>query len=470
MTVRKEKLLGQYFTPPDLAKDIVQATRTRYKDGAISILEPAFGKGAFLDALKVADVHYSKFCGVELDGSLLSECPSADVLHGDFTRMIPEQYDLILTNPPYTRHHLIPAEEKERMALRIREELGISLDRYAGLHCYFILLADRWLKEDGIAVWLLPAEILDVNYGQALKFYFTHRVQLLQVHLYNTQSSSLFPGATVSSCVVVYRKRNPDAREDVLFTYGNRMGAPEISKTVPSEALDDRSKWTKIFMDNSSSGEDACTLSDYFSIKRGIATGDNRYFILTREEIEKRGLPIECFTPILANRRDLDQTVIENGADGFPVIKNKRFVLDTNLPLPEIKIKYPNLYSYLLYGEDLGVRERYLVKKRKIWYKQECRAPAPFYCTYIARNNGGSFFRFIWNKSDMIATNNFLMLYPKQVLLFAMEQGAISQGEVFRALTKISSETFLGESRQYAAGMAKLEPSELGNIKIQLRL
>jgi adenine-specific DNA-methyltransferase len=40
-----------------------------------------------------------------------------------------------------------------------------------------------------------------------------------------------------------------------------------------------------------------------FYIKRGIATGANAFFILAAEQIERRGLPHEFFTPILPSPR-----------------------------------------------------------------------------------------------------------------------------------------------------------------------
>ncbi len=40
---------------------------------------------------------------------------------------------------------------------------------------------------------------------------------------------------------------------------------------------------------------DTPVLGDFFKIKRGLATGNNSYFILSAEEIEQRELPMEVF-------------------------------------------------------------------------------------------------------------------------------------------------------------------------------
>lgn len=473
MTVNKAKILGQYFTPDKLTNDIVSATRHFYKRDALSVLEPAFGEGAFYDALTKAKVFFDEFYGIEIDNSLALNraIENAHIDYADFTDKLPQkQYDLILTNPPYTRHQLIPKNQKKRMASQIREELGITINQLSGLHSYFVLLADKWLKEDGIAVWLLPSEFLDVNYGKELKNYLTENVQLLQIHIYDTESSSLFKSATVSSCVVVYRKKKPKTSGNILFTYGHSMKMPDARKSVERKVLSPNLKWTKLFTQSTDTKKDNGKLSDYFFIKRGIATGYNDYFILSQEEIERRNLPYECFTPILVNQRDIDCRIMENDSNGLPITKKCKYVLNTDLSLTEISSKFPTLYEYLQYGEKLGVKQRYLVKKRRIWYKQEMRTPAPYYCTYIARNENGSFFNFILNKSNLIVTNNFLMLYPKPLLSSALEQGSITLNDVYTALLEIDAETFLRESRQYATGMSKLEPSELGNVAIRLAL
>src|ERR1700730_10266981 len=69
-------------------------------------------------------------------------------------------------------------------------------------------------------------------------------------------------------------------------------------------------------------------LADFFSIKRGLATGDNRFFILSRAAIVERGLPFEFFKPILPGPRHLPSDVIEAEADGAPKIERQRFILD----------------------------------------------------------------------------------------------------------------------------------------------
>lgn len=473
MIVNKTKVLGQYFTPFSLATDIVSATKHLYCQNNIDVLEPAFGQGVFLSALQSENVHYNDFLGIEIDTELKNNASNMRLLNGDFTELNPDkQYDLLITNPPYTRHHLLEKTHKESMSFNINSDLGIKINGLSGLHCYFILLADKWLKENGIAVWLLPTEFLDINYGKQIKDYLLNKVQLLKVHIYDTNSSSLFNNATVSSCVIVYKKTKPNINQEIAFTFGANMKSPEKQIMYSHNTLVSTSKWLKL-LDTAPTGSernsDYHCVSDYFSIKRGIATGCNKYFILSKEEIAKKNLPLCCFTPIIENARNITSPIIESDENGLPINQNL-FVLDTDLSIKEIERLYPSLYEYLLYGLNLGVQNGYLVGKRKIWYKQETRTPAPFYCSYIARNRNGSSFRFIWNKSNSIVTNNFLMLYPKQQLVDAINQHLITIEYIFEKLALIESQSLSKQSRSYATGLYKLEPSELCRVELNLSI
>ena len=95
----------------------------------------------------------------------------------------------------------------------------------------------------------------------------------------------------------------------------------------------------------------APTLSDFFQIKRGLATGDNNYFILPEEEIVSRGLPMDVFTPILPSPRYLLHDEVLARKDGSPNIKRRLFLLDTKLSEEEIHASFPALFLYLEEGK-----------------------------------------------------------------------------------------------------------------------
>ena len=133
------------------------------------------------------------------------------VIQGDFTKQEPKAvYNVVLTNPPYVRHHHLAAEEKRRLRELAENTTGLRLSGLAGLYCYFLLIAHAWLAENGLAVWLIPSEFMDVNYGDEVKRYLTERVCLLQIHRF-CPSDVQFDDALVSSAIVIFEKRKPKA-------------------------------------------------------------------------------------------------------------------------------------------------------------------------------------------------------------------------------------------------------------------
>src|SRR5262249_30734424 len=151
---------------------------------------PALGTGSFYSALRQTfpPARIAVAAGMELDPSFARAASSLwgpvglEVIEGDFTKAAPpapdQRFSLILANPPYVRHHHLGREQKQQLQKSVARDLGIRVSGLAGLYCYFLLRADRWLAEGGLAAWLVPSEFMDVNYGQAVKRYLTQHVTL----------------------------------------------------------------------------------------------------------------------------------------------------------------------------------------------------------------------------------------------------------------------------------------------------
>jgi hypothetical protein len=206
-------------------------------------------------------------------------------------------------------------------------------------------------------------------------------------------------------------------------------------------------------------------LSDLFEVKRGLATGDNKFFILTKEDIERHKLPREFLIPILPSPRYLAEDVIEADESGNPVLEKQLFLLSCKLQPHEVKKDYPRLWEYLESGRDGKIQERYLCLHRSPWYAQENRPASPFLCTYMGRSNSpkGSPFRFILNHSKATAANVYLLLYPKAPLKHLIERRPGLARIIWEGLGAITPESLVNEGRVYGGGLHKMEPKELAN-------
>lgn len=473
--------MGQFSTPRRLALEILQETKRLFpKRRKVRFIDPAFGTGAFYSALATAfpktriaaakafeiDPHYG-----EPSKSLWGDKVDLDL--SDFTHAQPpenekEKFNLLVCNPPYVRHHHIEGADKLRLKDLALESAGIELSGLAGLYCYFMAMSHRWMQKDGMSVWLVPSEFMDVNYGRALKQYLLDKVSLVKIHRFDPNATQ-FDDALVSSAVLWFTNTKPDKNHEVEFTYGGTIENPSIRKTVSSEVLRHEGKWTRFPVSDFREKQNGAVLGDFFTVKRGIATGSNKFFILTADQIEEKGLPWSQFTPVLPSPRYLPEEDIETDRRGYPKIGKRLFLLDCKLPIDVVKKEYPSLYEYLQEGLQSGIADGFLCANRKAWYLQEQRPPCRFYCTYIGRSDkkDGMPFRFILNMSKAIVTNSYLMLYPKPEYEMTILNDPALAKDIVSALRTISSQSLLDEGRVYGGGMHKVEPKELSNVPVK---
>ncbi len=465
---------GQFATPPALSLSLARYAHGLMGNIPVRFLDPAVGTGSFFSAALQAFGHreIAAATGIELDplfartAASLWEGQGLQVIEGDFTKQVPSDqlFNLILSNPPYVRHHHIPSAEKDRLKAQLARSLHLDISGLAGLYCYFLLRCHEWMEEQALAIWLIPSEFMDVNYGVTLRRYLAEHVTLLHIHRF-CPTDVQFTDAMVSSTVVVFRKSPPPTAHTARFSFAGSIERPQTEAQVPLETLRRSRKWTQFPTTTTMRDTDELNLGDIFSIKRGLATGSNGFFILTNEEIEYWRIPRQFMKPILPGPRHLTGDIIETLPNGVPDVSPRRYLLDCSEPEECIETKWPRFYEYLQTGRTGKIHEAYLTSHRAPWYSQEQRPPAPFLCTYMGRSRNGKHpFRFIWNRSQATAHNVYLMLYPTGPLKMVLKEHPELHSDVFAALQRITPAQLLSEGRVYGGGLHKVEPKELAQI------
>lgn len=478
-TQEERNAKGQFPTPIKLARDILaHACKLLPNRSRVRFLDPGFGTGAFFSALLDAlspnriavaagyeiDPHYGRPAAKLWKDSVL-DLRLADFTKQEFPRCESEKYNLIICNPPYVRHHHIINGDKLRLQQLALRAANVKLSGLAGLYCYFLAVSHRWMARNATAGWLIPSEFMDVNYGEAVKKYLLRDVTLLQIHRFDPNNVQ-FDDALVSSAIVWLKNKPTPEGHRVRFTFGGSIDKPDHERDVSVQALAKEAKWTRFPLFEEREEVSFPKVGDFFTVKRGIATGDNKFFVLTEDEIKKKRLPLTQFVPILPSPRFLRETEIQADAHGSPVTAKRLFVLDCKLPPQTVKRQFPELWQYLQEGVKSRVPERYLCRHRTPWYSQEYRPASLFYCTYIGRSGAGGKkpFRFILNHSNAIVANVYLILYPRSNVRNAISDNPEIAKRIVDALNNIAGQAMIDEGRVYGGGLHKLEPRELSNI------
>lgn len=463
-----------FLTPPELAHDIVHyALSLVQRDGEIEFGDPATGNGVFFSALirQISETRLRSAIGIEIDPGRVRATErkwshrGLQVIAGDYLHLadLPRR-NLIIANPPYVRYQDIPPEHRATLARKVKTAIGIPISGQAGLYVYFLLLSHEWMKDDAVAAWLIPSEFLETVYGKAVRQYLAKHVELIRIHQFQSQELQ-FENALVSSTVVVFRNRRPSSNVSVLFSKGGSIGLPVESMHVATTDLAPTKKWTMSAL-RTPAVETEFVFGDIFEVKRGIATGANKFFVITRSRATDLRLPREAIKPVLPKAARILSSKIESDKDGYPLVDPQLVLIDCCEEFSVIKRKHPTLAAYLA-SADPTVRAATLVKRRKIWYCQEQRTPAPFLCTYMGRRReAGAALRFFWNDSEAIALNTYLMVYPRPRVMKAVAAKRVRMADLFQILTAIDDEHLLPLGRLYGGGLHKIEPRELVQVPI----
>jgi adenine-specific DNA-methyltransferase len=514
--------LGQFWTPLPIAQLMTQWAVQSPND---RVLDPAFGSGVFLltamDHLKrlraPATPVSQQVSGVELSPlaflmgltNVVLRYPDARprIQWGDFLvpereplvtlkesvatyevgvrqmilpgleitapTVFSEQFDAIVCNPPYTRHHHLPEAYKSSWTAVMKQEYGIRLSRFSSLFAYFFVQATRMLAPAGRMAFITPATVFEASYSRQVKAFIRRQLHLRAIITFD-EALSIFEGVDTAACITLVAGPQIPVDEQAVHVQIRRWPGVEpvlqaieqssmatadwgTCREVDLSALEPRRKWTVIGWENARfDSETFVPLSSIAQIMRGIATGANDFFVLSDSEVAKWGLEKVNLRPVLTKTREAPGYAFSQADfDRLGREGKKRWLLY----LTESVMPGTPEAHYIQHGEARNLHERSLVKTRPFWYAMEQRDPAPIYFTYLSRRRS----RFIYNQADVLALNVFLCIYPNP---------AISQDEtMLKALlatlnSLIAKDSLRHVGRTYGSDTIKVEPREMDRLPI----
>ena len=444
------KRFGQYFTHQAVAKFMVDwALGSGYR----SLYDPGFGLGAFYSS--VADKDCTDFTASEADPTVLDYWEKVTghnatfVAKEDYLLSWGKKHTNIVCNPPYMRFQKFL--NRDAVFAAFAKNTGLRLSGYTNIASAFLLKSLSELDGTGRLAYIMPLEFLNTGYGELVKARLLESEHLAAIIKLDCEKE-LFPDAITSVGIVLY-----DAavrHQSVSFYSVNTIDAlPALFESepvarVPLAELSPGSKWLQHWTarDGPLDTGGLIRLDHYGRFTRGIATGANKFFVLTQSAAKAAQLDNSEYVPCLTRSAQVKRAVFSS-ADYEYLLRD-----DASVLLFSVGANHsPAAERYIKIGEANGYHKRFLTKNRTPWYKTETRSPAPILMGVFSRDG----YKVVRNRSGAVNLSCFHGFHPNMsgqhyldrlFLYFASQPG--------RNVMALSV-------RKYGDALDKFEPNDL---------
>jgi len=510
--------LGQYYTPPPIVELI---TGMCIKSPNDKVLDPACGSGGFLvkayhklrdikkkenpfaEDSKLHEEILNQVYGIDINQfpaqlssinlavrNLKVTSRNINLIVSDFfkvkpaTGILPKKFDVVVTNPPYTRQEEMEYKDQIREeALTYSDGSMIPLDARAGIYAYFFTHSAKFMKNHGLMGQITSDTWLDVGFGEDLKRFFLDHFKIHAVIWYDVRA---FEKALVGTCITILEKEDEskEARDNnsVKFVRIKKsMPTKEIVRTIETtkedfedeligvtlkeqKELEPKDKWG-IFLRAPTiyfkieANRKMAKLGELAKVNYAIKTGANEFFYLDKEKVNLWGIEKKFLEPLVSSPKKIGIEIYPKDASELVLMVHE----------PKEELKDTNVLKYIEHGESVetrikggkksgtvvkGYQNLSSVKSRKLWYDLGEREPSPllFSCRIWERCI------FAVNKAKAQADKAFYEIRPK-----IKEDTNVLAGILNSSLTALLAEL---HGRFYGGGVLELEIYECKDLPL----
>lgn len=456
---------GVVYTPLSVAQAVVEQALTKLDTSKkLRVLEPSCGEGSFVRALK--ELPLLDVFALDKDDRAIDQCrlmfSGVSLCQGDFFTDLPnswpDEFDLIIGNPPYIGWHRCDLATRTRLGDLCREYSymsGFLKNAWAG----FVVKAAMKLSENGVLAFVIPYEFLTVSYGKHLREWMSGQFSSIDIYVPDEKA---FKSIDQDAVTVIATKGNKPCETLVHRVASLEAVGSQSSCLVPSGSSKDSSLAMKGFllsadaMDLISKLDRSCTrLSDFCDTAAGTVTAANEYFILSRSDVSLYNLE-EWARPIIKKSGFLGNSVDFSSKEFEAIERSGKacFLLDfSKIDVDQIP---KAVERYIAMGEELGVHLRYKCRHRPVWYKVP-----------VVIENDGLFFK----RSHVVprlCMNSGGVLVTDSAYHIRMKEGSFVHnlcGSFYNSLTLLFAEI---EGRFYGGGVLELTPSEFRRLPLSM--
>ena len=462
------KETGSYYTPYNLIHFMNRYLKSNNQNFA-NVLEPSAGDGRFLSVLlsESESVKAIELFQEKVDNIINKyKCDSLIVQRSDFLDYAinsKDKYSLIIGNPPYISRKMM-SESNIQKAKLLCESEKVDSAVMQNMWAAFVVGASRLLQQNGTIFFVLPMEFLQVQYAEKLRAFLECKFNTIHIISFK---KFIFTDIEQEVCLVYLSNREKeDAHilyqiyEDCI--YDNLIFSNTIKKNKPLK------KWSNAILADSEIMILKEKISSYVTIDEmgdtapGIVTGGNKFFILTKEKVNK----MHCqnyVLPILQKCSYVSENTIvmdENLITELDKQKKPAYLL--NLVNIEENQMPKELVAYLKWAKE----QKSGNKKLEKCYK--CVNRKPWYGVPIVKKGDVVFFkryhlvpRVYINSANIHTTDAGYHIrlkpnYEKESVVFCF----------YNSLTLAQCEF---QGRYYGGGVSELVPSEFKKVTIPYR-
>lgn len=377
----------------------------------------------------------------------------AVVLHADYLSLaLPAIHGRTawIGNPPYVRHHDLEPEVK-RWAATAGAGLGHPVSSLSGLHAYFFLATALHAAPGDVGAFVTSAEWLDVGYGALIRQLLMDGLGLESLHVLEPTAVPFADVMTTAAIACFRAGARPERVRLETVADLEALDGLEGGRALPREQLELSHRWTGLIRPHLATAT-GVPLGTIGRVSRGVVTGANDYFLLTRAQAAELEI-LEWCRPVI--------TSAEEVLDAGGVVRDDpdRRVLFAP-PRDADRNAHPALDRYLRLGErrrgdEAAYKDRYITSHRNPWWHHGPLRVPPIVASYMARRPPV----FALNPDGLALVNIAHGLYPHREL---------SEEELAALVLHLNGlrESFRGRGRTYHGGLEKFEPGEMEALTI----
>jgi len=463
------RLTGAVYTPPDIAAAVVSVVKDILPSRSLNILEPSVGDGAFLNEM-MGLLKGHQFTAVDIDKAAIKQlkrrladgATSVSFKTSDFVSYAStyisagsRPFDLIIGNPPFIRKHNFSEEFKDSLE-SFAAVTGYPLKHLKNSWAAFLLASSRIVSEGGIVAFIVPYELMTVEYGQRILQTLLAEFERIDIFV---SKNKAFPAIDQDAVIFIGEKKRPHNKGLYIncVEHMSDLSAPKVHKLALGDQAGQALELNAFLLPSATVDllrtlRASCpSIQDYAGSAPGIVSAANEFFILRKSDVKKLAIKKHVI-PILKKGSLASYKPIFT-ADDFSD-------LEAGEPCYLLRIKGDfetldqNLQAYIKEGEKKGFHLRFKCRNRKNWYEVPI---VPRELGFFFKRSH-EFPRVCLNEANVYLTDTAYGLRVRDG--FTMKGLCYS---FYNSLTLLFAET---NGRFYGGGVLELSPTEFRGLPL----